>query len=49
MRRGTASVHPKSDIQEMLILASGVLPESTLVGHTEIFLKGQERTASGRS
>ena len=32
----------------MLILALGVVPETTLVGRTEILLKGQECTVLGR-
>ena len=46
MGRGTSGVGPEADIQEALILAFGVVPSSTLVGHTEILLKGQERTES---
>ena len=43
---GTSNVHSKADIQEVLILASGVLPESTQPRRREFSFVGQECTVN---
>ena len=48
-KAGERREYPKADIQEMLILASGVVPSSTQPGSTELQSGWQESTESCRS